>query len=97
MYYIQFTNGSYTIKNLPVGEYQVTETNADTVIAGYTLLASTTSASGTIDKGGTATVALTNNYEQDLGSLVISKTWSGVPDGADVNGLSFTVTGPLTA
>ena len=42
VYYIQFVNGEYTIKNLPVGEYAVTETNADGLISGYSLLNVTT-------------------------------------------------------
>ena len=92
VYYVQFVDGSYTIKNLPVGEYHVTETNAGELIMGYTLLASTTEGTGEVTKGEQATVALENNYEQDLGTLIISKTFNGVPEDADVDSLSFTVT-----
>ena len=94
IYYIQFTDGKYTIENLPVGEYEVRETNAETLINAYTLLASTTEGSGEVTRDGEATVKLENNYEQDLGELVIRKSFAGIPEDADVSKLGFEVTGP---
>ena len=94
--YGDFTNGQYTLSKLPVGAYTVTETNADTLIAGYTLLTadSTTTDSATVAKDKTVSVTLTNKYEQDLGNLTIEKTFTGVNPTDDVSGLLFRVIGP---
>jgi len=91
--YADFTDGAYIIRDIPVGtEYTVTETNADTLIANYTLAAeSMTEGSATIVKDETVTIALSNTYTQDVGSLRITKTFSGQPADADLSGLSFTI------
>ena len=69
--YSAFSNGSYTINNLPLGTYTVTESN--TAIAGYTVTTTyKVGTEGTENTGsrasatvGTAgiTVAFTNNYK----------------------------------
>ena len=93
--YAEFTGGSYTLTGLPVGEYTVEETNAGKLIAGYTLLTdSTTTGAATIKKDETVEVTLTNKYEQDLGELVIKKTFTGVNPTDDVSMLTFRVFGP---
>ena len=102
VYYAAFTkngnNGTLTIDNLPVGEYTVTEMNADTVLAsyGYDLKTATNALKATVsvDKGDEpAEIALTNTYVQHRG-LTIVKTFEGLPAGADVSGLNFSITGP---
>ena len=60
MTYADFTDGAYIIENIPVGTiYTVTETNADELIANYTLAAaSVTEGQAEIEKNKTATIAL---------------------------------------
>ena len=95
VYYIQFTDGIYVIENLPLGEYTVTETNAEGLVLGYTLMTtSVTTNSGEITKGDEIVVELTNNYQKDVGSLTIEKNFEGVPEGTDVSDLTFVITGP---
>ena len=93
--YAEFSGGRMTIKNLPVGEYKVEETNAGKLIAGYTLnTESVTTGSATVAKNKTVTVTLTNKYDEDLGNLTIEKTFSGVNPTDDVSMLTFRVFGP---
>ena len=93
--YADFTDGKYTLENLPEGAYTVKETNADTLITGYTLLSvSVTEGEAKVVADSTVTVKLLNMYEQDLGSLKLIKNFSGTPAGADLTGLNFKVTGP---
>ena len=96
--YANFTNGELVIENLAVGEYTVTETNADGLITNYTLdtTASVTSGEATIAKDEEAIIELTNKYTQDVGSLKITKTFSGQPDDADLSKLSFTISDGTT-
>ena len=94
--YAEFTSGSYTLTDLTPGTYTVTETNAGTLIADYHLVTETSITAGEADvteeKGGM--IDLKNVYEVDKGSLKISKTFSGTPEGADLSGLTFHITGP---
>jgi len=96
--YADFTDGAYTIANIPVGTtYTVEETNAGTLIANYSLSAdSVTSGEATIAKDEEAIIELTNKYTQDVGSLKITKTFEGTPAGADLTGLSFTISDGTT-
>ena len=88
-------HGEYTLSGIPVGTYHITETNAETAVTDYTLRSESITQMTTDVVGlATVTVNLFNFYEQDLGSLVIHKTFSGVPEGADVSGLIFRVIGP---
>ncbi len=88
--YSEFTNGKYTIKDLPTGEYTVKEIEETAVVANYTL---TVEGNGkaTVAKNATAKVTIKNTYTQDKGSLVIEKTTEGnkTPDNT-----VFTITGP---
>ena len=62
VHYSDFTDGKYTFSNLPLGEYTVTETNAD--IEGYKLTTtySVDGGKATVTSKETATVTITNNY-----------------------------------
>ena len=76
-----------------MGEYTVTESGCD--YPDYTLAENTpTSASAVVEKDKTAEVAFTNAYSQDVGSLTITKTITGLPEGEFPEDLTFTVTGP---
>ena len=83
MKYSEFKDGEYVIPDLPVGgEYNVKELNAETLVAGYKLLAtSTTSGEGTIAKDPEVVVKLTNNYAQEVGKISVKKTVEGVDSG----------------
>nr|MCR5034118.1 DUF5979 domain-containing protein [Clostridia bacterium] len=91
--YSEFTNGEYTLTGLPVGTYTVTESGTD--YTNYTLAADTeTEKTATVASNATATAAFTNAYTQDSGSLKITKTITGLPEGEAPANLKFTVTGP---
>ena len=95
VYYAQFENGEYTLRNLPIGHYTVRETNADTILASYALLStSKTTESADIVKGEMSEVRLKNDYQSLRGTLIIQKTFSGTPEGADLSGLTFVIEGP---
>ena len=97
--YAEFVNGSWKLENLPVGEYTVTESNAD--VAGYTRTTAYSVKGGkaTVSKGGKAEVEVTNSYTRDLGKLELEKVIAGAKGDADLTDaqreqMSFTVTGP---
>ena len=92
--YKDFTNGEYLIEDLPVGTVvSVEETNAETLVANYSLVAnkSTTKGTATAAKDQTKTIALVNTYEQDKGSVKITKTFAGLPAGTDTSKLAFSI------
>ena len=62
VHYSDFTDGKYTFSNLPLGDYTVTETNAD--IEGYKLTTtySVDGGKATVTSKKTATVTITNDY-----------------------------------
>ena len=73
-------NGIYTleIKGLsPNTQYSVTESGAE--VPGYILAQTPTggTATGTVTKGGTATVAFTNNYKVATRDISVTKVWEG--------------------
>ena len=73
--------GSVTFDNVPVGEYTVTESNAN--IDGYNVVATSDPDGGkvTVEKNQAATIAFTNTYtktEEPKGALTISKTVTGL-------------------
>ena len=98
--YDQFDNGAWTLNNLVPGKYTVTETNAN--VEGYTLTTeySVTGGKTTVAAGETAEVTVTNSYDRDLGSLKITKAFSGIDDGdltADQKeAIVFTIEGRVT-
>ena len=62
VHYSDFANGKYTFQNLPLGEYTVTETNAD--MEGYKLTTTYSVDGGkvTVTNKETASITITNNY-----------------------------------
>ena len=62
VHYSDFANGKYTFQNLPLGEYTVTETNAD--MEGYKLTTTYSVDGGkvTATNKETATITITNDY-----------------------------------
>ena len=62
VHYSDFTDGKYIFSNLPLGDYTVTETNAD--IEGYKLTTtySVDGGKATVTSKKTATVTITNDY-----------------------------------
>jgi hypothetical protein len=93
-------NGTYSakIKNLPLGEYEVTETNAD--ISGYKLKTTYRVGSTETQKvsltssDNDATVDITNDYTKkvDTGSLIFTKRTLG--DAQTPDSTQFTIKGP---
>ena len=72
--YDQFVNGSWKLENLPLGEYTVTETNAD--MEGYKLTTTYSVDGGkvTVTNKETATITITNDYTKTKDvSVKISK------------------------
>ncbi len=84
---------SYTINNLPTGEYTVSEKNAE--VEGYTVTTNYSVQDGktTVSKDANSIVDITNDYSRDHGSLTFTKTINGVSEEAAQN-ITFTVTGP---
>ena len=95
-------DGSYTeatADKLPLGTYTVTENDAD--VAGYTVVTTykvgeTETNSVTLSKEvSDQTVAVTNTYAKDVGSLTFTKTFAGAElTEEQTAGINFTVTGP---
>ncbi len=93
------SDGSYskTIEGLPVGNYEVIETNAE--VNGYTVTTTykvngTDSDKGAVEiaKDSENTVAIANNYTQDVGKLTFTKSFSGDElTKEQTSGISFTV------
>ena len=105
IYYAQFETVDdvkcYVIRNLPVGEYKVVESDEDKLLASlnYTLVSAESdpeNGMAEVVKDGEVTVTLTNTYEKDKGNLVIIKSFSGVDDVEEekLAALSFTLTKP---
>ncbi|MDO5568354.1 MAG: hypothetical protein Q4F87_03570, partial [Eubacteriales bacterium] len=92
--YSKFTGGSYELRNLPVGEYTVTENAESAKVEGYTLAVSGSGETKTVVKDGTTEFGITNSYsevQKPKGSLKIVKTTNG---GITPNGTEFVITGP---
>ena len=97
---VDVVNG-LTINDLPIGTYVVNELTETAKIDGYNFVTtgSVTSGNGVVTKGGTATVALTNNYEKtvvvpDTGSLKLEKKL--LKDGTAVTALPGLTTVKVT-
>ena len=87
-------DGFVQIDNLPVGEYTVTEDTTG-LAAEHIGLTSENPQKVQVSKdnvSGIKTAEFVNN--KDVGGLKLKKTWSGVPDGADLSGLEIIITNP---
>ena len=96
IWYSEFSqDDEYTINNLPVGEYTVTETAK--APAGYTLNTTYSPENGkvTLVKNGEGEVTVTNTYNKLEGGLTITKKFDGatLTDAQKAN-ITFTVKGP---
>ena len=107
--YSQFTNGQYTVGNLPLGSYDVVE-SVTTDVGGYTRTTTyTVGTTTTSDKattsvdsdGDVAEVTVTNDYEQHYGQLklvkIVDKTGAPGLTDSDIDGITFTLKDPSGA
>ena len=106
--YADFTNGKYTIENVTVGTYTVTETIADsekefvTDEYTYTFNADDSTvnlkSTGNVEKDAVTTLTINNVYDKTVtkkeGTLVLEKTFVNEPTNLEKSGLTFTVIGP---
>ena len=97
--YDKFVNGSWKIDNLPLGEYTVTETDAD--ISGYSRKTTYDVKDGKteVKEGQISTVEITNTYTRESGNLKLKKVFVGEKTVGDLNdeqkaAIKFTVIGP---
>ncbi len=88
---------SYTLNDLAIGEYKVTESNAS--ITGYNHTVSykvngNETQNVTVSENALSTMSITNTYTS-LGALTLTKTFSGhTVNEEDLEKISFRVTGP---
>ena len=70
----------WKIENVPVGTV-ITFTESNTAVEGYTLSTATVmeKACSAVVKNSTAKVQFTNEYTQDVGSVEVTKTFTGTP------------------
>ena len=92
------TSNSYTLSNVPVGEYTVVETLPETP-AGFNVQTAYNPGSGkiTLKESVPGTVTVTNTYSKQVATLTITKVFAGETSGLTdeyKNAISFTVTGP---
>ena len=82
---------SATWTNLPIGTYVVEEDDAS--VEGLNL---TVTGIGEVQvvSDTITTDTVVNNYTEDLGRLIVKKTFTGLPEGTNVNELAFHITGP---
>ncbi|MCL1787053.1 MAG: S-layer homology domain-containing protein, partial [Defluviitaleaceae bacterium] len=98
--YSDFVGGSYTLTNLPVGNYTIVENGG--LVAGY-LLTVLPSATQTVPvyPGETTIVAFTNSYTAlpptDLPSLTIQKVFHGLLPDEQPQTMTITITNPQGA
>ena len=87
---VPVNNTGITIKNVPVGKYELTEDKTSAAITGYTLAVEGEGQVEVIKDGVTKTVK--NTYTSEVGSLtLIKKLGSGAPSSASDKKYSFTV------
>ncbi|MBQ8304746.1 MAG: hypothetical protein IJX90_00795 [Blautia sp.] len=98
--YADFKDGKYTLPNVPLGEYEVKESNAGvdgySVVTTY-LVGNDKTSKVKIADGETKTIAVTNTYEQLKGGLTIVKEFAGdavTLTDEQKKAMTFTVTGP---
>ena len=100
--YADMTDGSMELTDLLLGDYTVTETNAN--LAGYTVTttyqvaaeAETTSqATVTLTDDSELVITVKNTYTKIQGSLIVAKSFpDDVLTDEQKNGITFTITGP---
>ncbi len=74
--YDLFTDGKYTLREIPSGEYTVTEENADGIAERLILRAdSVTSVKAEVTRGETAAVRLVNRYDVITTTVTVRKVW----------------------
>ena len=88
-------SGSVTIKELPIGDYTVTEDQAGAALDGYALSV-TGGGVVTITEAVGAAVTVTNTYAE-IGSLVLVKAIEGNAPEAAGKAYTFIITGPAEA
>ncbi|MGN1382634.1 MAG: Cna B-type domain-containing protein [Eubacterium sp.] len=72
--YSEFTDGKYTLSNLPVGEYTVTE-NADSAkVDGYSLNVTGNGSKAAVKNGETASATITNTYTPNQPNIPVTPT-----------------------
>jgi len=98
--YTDFNNdSSYTIEDLPVGDYTVSESNTNvdghTVVTTYKVNGKETSTAAVI-KNGSANIEVDNDYTKIIGDLIVTKDVAGDLTEEDFDGksITFTVSGP---
>ena len=72
--YKDMKNGKYTLSDLPLGEYEVIEKDAD--VSGYILKVTGSGGTATVTDGNTATLDIKNDYKK-LGKIKITKAVTG--------------------
>ena len=94
--YGDIKDGNYST-TVPVGTYSVTEDEEAADVDGYTRT-TTYSDPVTVEKGGNGTLTVTNAYEQDMATLKLTKTATGL-EGTDVvpDTAKFVITGTPVA
>ena len=93
VYFFTVAAGSTAVfNNLPVGVYTVTEDANSVAVTGYTFISSSIpEVEAEVEKNGSATAELVNNYEKDVGNLVVSKTAKDNNDKSVAGSFKFSV------
>ncbi len=79
---------TYTIENLPIGDYIVTEDTETAQVTYYTCTADESGATATVADNQTVTATITNTYTDILVNLTINKTVTG--DNTKAGNFTFT-------
>lgn len=83
---------TYTINNLPTGEYTVTESGYDLTKYGYNWTGTKSPVKGTVNNDDSVTVPFTNTYTPANINLTITKQIQGDPYGDGRDMFSFRIT-----
>ena len=91
-----FPTYTWTVEDLAAGEYTIAESAA--TVTGYALETKyddtvAESKAVTLEKAGTASVAITNTYTAQPGTLTVTKTFSGITEAEIPNGFAITGAG----
>ena len=93
VYFFTIAAGSTAVfNNLPVGVYTVTEDANSVAVTGYTFISSSIpEVEAEVEKNESVTAELVNNYEKDVGNLVVSKTAKDNNDKSVAGSFKFSV------